>query len=289
MKTRAHLTIIKAKNSGSLCWMLVALFWALPNLGEPSKSRAEEVPAWRTQRHSGDFRLTIGPLDKGEPGFLGKGGYAIKGARLTKTKYQAVDKEGGEAIVDVVTHPCSYSYVANDVMATLQVVLEEEKRKTPTGAFQLTQYPKPDGSGNAIIYDARISDSDGIRGVVGWYETNGDGCMTSVLIRYERLDGIPVKLVDEFLQKYRSEVVNDESVVREWKKKDIRKWIEIIRSAQPEDPSLSAARAYLLRYDKEAFGLDDLVLNRNDAQAFATSKPKVIGKLEDWLRSNTSE
>lgn len=227
-----------------------------------------------------------------EPGVLNYGGYCTGGAQLVLSQYRYADGGRGQVSVEVVVHPDNYSYVVHDFFGTFWVGINDPLKRTgsidgPLPVFALRSF-SPDGVNEPQHVCAVISPKEDRRskgtfeGIAGWYEDSGNA-ITTVMIRFEGLNGIPTTLIDKYLAEHPSSVQNNDSRFENWVAQDIDKWTTLLQTRANEDRILHAATIHLRHHDKRAFGLMELPGKQLEPAAKSAGVDAAVERMKEWL------
>ena len=87
---------------------------------------------------------------------------------------------------------------------------------------------KPEGACLAEVCIPIPKGKEAYGGLVGWYRKHGDQLET-VMIRFDNLDGIPVKLIDKLFAEYPGFGRETDFQGESWVADDVRKWVQLVR------------------------------------------------------------
>jgi len=242
-------------------------------------------------RDSGDFEQVRGPRTRNGPGILAYGGYCSLEAQLTKSGYQDATDRAREATVEIVVHPRDYEFVPHDFFGTFLVSLREQNMKAAKANVQdqrglLSWIEEKSPGGRPIVMCAVIFPTDKnallYEGVVGWYHAEASK-ITSVMIRFDNLKGIPSTIINRELANYPSSVTRDESQFRDWDMNNIAKWSKLLRQRGNEELILDAGLRHLRAYDDQSFGLVESWTKRTDPLALSKAIDGAIERMNGWV------
>jgi len=240
-----------------------------------------------------EFALHWGPKTDDGPGILYYGGYLSRNVTVTEEKYRCVEDDLARCDVQIVHHPEGYHHVLHDFFGTFRMsALDAKVPKTNRAAVNgvVDEGPRTwqfvdlaDENGKQWkICDTFVPKSDGIHGFAGWYSIK-DGRITTVMVRFSRVKGIPVQVVNKYLAQYPSSVAIEDYHGERWVEEDLRKYIDLIRTQQADSGLFRSALGRLQRFDPEGFGYHELFKGQMTPEQTAEAAEILIGRMEQAL------
>jgi|GEM_PF-2319387 len=240
-----------------------------------------------------EFALDWGPKEVGTPGILTYGGYHWRNVTVTEEEYDCTEDDLVRSDVQIVHHPEGYHHVLHDFFGTFRVsALDAKVPKTNRAAvngvvdegprtWQFVDWADENGKQQKICYTF-VPKSDGIHGFAGWYSIK-DGRITTVMVRFSRVKGIPVQVVNKYLAQYPSSVAIEDYHGERWVEEDLRKYIDLIRTQQADGGLFRMALDRLQRFDREGFGYRELFKGQMTREQTAEAAEILIGRMEQAL------
>jgi hypothetical protein len=116
-------------------------------------------------------------------------------------------------------------------------------------------------------------------GVIGWYCEAGQE-VTTVLIRYGGLNGLPYQVIEATLAELPSTVERNDLRATNWVTDDLAKWADILATRRDDRIAIESAGARLMQHDRASFGVLEALRHRNDPTAFNAALDEAIRKIE---------
>lgn len=247
-----------------------------------------------------EFTLRWPAINNSGPGILAFGGYLGRDTEHREEDYLSSNEQHGDADVDVVLHPRAYAHVVHDFFGTFRAaahgegmvpltspsvvngVVDEE-----TGQWQFSDWPEKGEKTNKLCYTAgpKRKAKDGI---VGWYSRSDDR-ITTIMIRFSGLKGVPVQLIEKYLAKYPSSVTTDDFPGPRWVEQDVHKYIDLLRTQQSDGGLFRLVLGRLHRLDREAFRYRELFKADSTPEEIAEAVEIVVGRIERWLDARNEQ
>ena len=267
-----------------------------PPMAASAPSQAETSPS-PLPRDDREFRLHRGPSRDDTPGRLARPGYCARGPKLEEYDYRVPGVNRGMINVEVVVHPREYAYVTHDLIGTFVERAERHRmdRRNARGERGPSEVPRAEaivdylewrtegGTSPSIICRHRNEPLDSGEPMLAWYHEEA-GQITSVLIFYAQLEGLPTKIIDEFLTRYPSSMVRNDPAAQDWVDKDLAKWIDLLRTRREDDHVRHIAEFNLSSWFKREFGFVGFRNVGNDRNARDRAYDEVIRQLEAFAR-----
>ena len=278
--------------------ILLYLSWSMPvanySLAQGDTQSTVRFQPEAVTREERKFEQIADPIQDDTPGMLKNGGYCWQDVLVTKRHYRALEKPVGGAQVETITHSRDYPFVIQDFYGhfrgagirrppveeteVIDGVVKEHLAEwgflswgvgggTPGEKICIIVFPKKEG---------------GYAGNVGWYTREGDQ-ITTVMMMFDNLDGVPVQLIDEYLKQYPSSVKEEEFHGATWVADDVRKWVRLVELLRADRERFGFALSRLGAYDDKLFGLDRTKLQPADPVAFKRAIDDLTERAEQWL------
>ena len=237
------------------------------------------------------------------PGRLAHGGYCVVGAQL-QTRYFRLSRDPRPMIrVEVAIHPTDYDYAIHDLFGTfLEIEAHDRLRRggRPVGTqpaapggddsvIQFIEWPVEGASMPAVLCGHRNERDEGEERFLGWYHVDGKQ-VTTVLVIYEHLNGLPAKVIDEYLARYPSSMVKNDVAAQNWTQRDLGKWADVLKTRRADPIAVGEARRNLVLRFKRDFGLRDADAQRSkgDPQVYNQAMDEVVRQVEALARERAA-
>ncbi len=216
-------------------------------------------------------------------------GYCGRDA-VRHVEFYEVEKAGvAQATAEVVVHSPDYAYAVHDLLGTFRAAwLKNESRRghrpTDTEFVEFITWPgSPEGKPITLLRapDEAFQPGRGL-GAVAWYREDR-GRITTVIVYYEGLTGLPVRVIDAKLAEFPSDVEPNYPRPANWQANDLQKWLSILQTEPYDTPPHRRALAGLRQHDRAAFGLLEASMKRNDAEAYAEAVEQVIANIQAYI------
>jgi hypothetical protein len=268
-----------------------AVSWAA---GEKVTSPAVELP-----RQEGSFEQRRDPVRDDTPGVLKGGGYCWRPVLVTQRFYRALGRESGGATVETVAHESDYPYVIHDFFGTffgagvgspLQNGSKIVDGIVKSGAveWRFVTWVSENGPSGTICTNVFRKTQESYAGLVGWYSRGSNG-LTTVMMFFSKLDGVPAELIDKYLREYPSSVRPEQFHSETWVAHDVRKWIHLLALHKGKPTMFGMAGHRLMAYDRGLFGIEPLRLESDDPDVFRKAIEDLKLHAEHWLQNREQE
>jgi len=237
------------------------------------------------------------------PGVLKFGGYGWRDIAVERRDYRALERKFGGADVEIIEHSTAYPYVVKDFFGTFRTAASGDPSKRRKEDTSISTGRVDEGKGEWWFNNWKTGNrgmagticvsvsrkGDGVYGgIVGWYTRSGEE-ITTVMIRFDQLDGIPVKLIDEYLGRHPSSVTEEDFAGETWVADDVRKWAHLLRLQKSDREMFQIAAGRLAEYDRRLFGVDAAQLESEDPAVFNAAIDALNAGLERWLREREAK
>lgn len=230
------------------------------------------------------------------PGVLTYGGYYHHEARLRAEAFTCVDDDRADVRVETVQHPADYPYVVHDFFGAFLHTAETLAARAgssgtdPAPSVRVLQWTNTRGRNTCLACclapRPEASDRNGWDGLVGWYRIEGRH-ITTVMLRCTGVRGLPDALINKKLAETRSDVPNRGFDYQGWREGELQKWIDTVKTQQPDNALYRLADARLTRLTGRAFAIADTLSNRDDPQSFQQALDETVRQLEARAYENT--
>ena len=267
-----------------------------PPMAASAPSQAATAPA-PLQRDNREFQLHSGPHCDDTPGRLAQRGYCATGATVERYDYRSPGDGRVMVVVEVAVHPREYAYVTHDLIGTFVERAEDDRMHRrnarsergpaePPRAEAIVdcfEWPVEGGTSPSILCRHRNELAYSSEQMLGWYQEK-DGQIRTVLILCTSLDGLPTKIIDDFLKRHPSSMVRNDPASRDWIDKDLAKWIDLLRTRREDDHVRHIAEFNLSSWFKREFGFVGFRNVGNDRNARDRAYDEVIRQLDAFAR-----
>lgn len=234
---------------------------------------------------NGIHRVSGPDMSEGVTGAEACGSY-VRAAKQVSEEYGFDGLSESVAYVQVVNYPVGYRYAAHDTFGVLLVSAAHDEKVRGTGDMSAAskklnciEWEFADKTKGGVVCHVETPVNGTKGGLIRWVSGKTDACTTSVSIAYLGLDGLPGQLVDKYLHDYPSSVPKDPSWHLDWETKDLEKWADVLNSNKDDRLMLQVGAAYLVRYDKQSYGLLDALRKGDDATGFPKALDDVVGRI----------
>jgi hypothetical protein len=250
------------------------------------------------------FELKLGPIGDDTPGVLKYGWYLWKNVMVSQHSYRAADRQKGGALVEIVRHDVDYPYVIKDFFGTFRAAAAGHKNYLKTlentsvirsmvqeanGQWKFVDWTTEDGdvSGKVCLF-LTPEEETAFGGIAGWYR-RADSHITTVMIRFSKLRGVPRQLVDKYLKEYSSSVGEEDFHGDTWVADDVRKLIHLLELRNVDRAIRQVSWVRLKAYDSEVFGVEPAGLESPDPDVFQRTIQDLKTRAERWLQNRERE
>lgn len=291
-RTRSRSALASARHILSLGGLLTLVCSPALAIDPVASSRAHGLPI--EQR---SFDQARDPVEDDTPGVLKYGAYCWRDVLVTKTSYRAVGRRIGGASVETVDHPPEYPYVVHDFFGTFRGANFEftrgkhlpDARLDDGGVVEADhQWRFVDWTVSGSAVSAKmcvmlVSKGEGAYGgIAGWYRWD-DSRISTVMVRFDQLDGLPVSLIDDLVKRFPSSVEEADFHGETWVADDVRKWVHLVELHQSDREALQLALSRIATYGRDLVGADAEELTSDDPSVFNAAVEALKRRADKWL------
>ncbi len=284
---------------------LVFLIYLSSPIHAQSEVDANRFPAARTlPMERRPFEQIREPNVDDSSGVLKYGGYLWRDVNVTQRNHRAVGKNIGGATVELIMHKSAYPYVIKDFYGTFRVAAGGPKNQLKpkdnikliggvgsetNGDWRFMNWATADGAAKGMVCLYLEAKGDAVfGGIAGWYYRENER-LNTLMIRFDQLDGVPVQLIDDYLKKYPSSLVQDDFHGESWVADDVHKWLHLTQLHKSDRMMFELSLGRLAAYDREIFGARDAFMaavagmRAEDMAAVDQTIETIRAKAEQWL------
>ncbi len=248
-----------------------------------------------------EFEARRAPFEHVNPGLLKFGEYVRRDPILTQGDYSAKDRKYGGVVVEKMDHPSQYPFGVRDLFGTFRSIASHEMSTLKAnvvpvdgvvnegrGTWSFLKWELPGGADGGTIC-VLLQEKDDIgpyEGLVGWYARTGDNVST-IILRFTNLRGVPARLIDELLVKYPSALTEGDFRGETWVEDDVDKWLHLLELYKADRGLFRIALGHLASRDPDLFGARDIF--KTAADQVRAGDLRAIDKTIEVLRARTKK